>query len=124
MNFNSVDSVIQDLEEFKDANFPKLKLKKSEAINEDTMKISQLNENKDEELNSAYEDCIKKFRKFKLCGHSDAVFSVSISPDKKHLVSASFDETIRLWSLLTKSTLVLYKGHFSPVLSVKFSPFS
>jgi WD40 repeat protein len=63
-------------------------------------------------------------RKFKLNGHTDSVFSVSISPDKRYLISGSYDESIRLWSIHSKSTLVIYKGHFAPVLSVKFSPFS
>jgi WD40 repeat protein len=71
-----------------------------------------------------YEEIIKKQRKFNLYGHSDAVFSLSISPDKKYIISGSYDESIRLWSIYTKSCLVCYKGHFSPVLSVKFSPFS
>jgi len=79
---------------------------------------------KGESEGDVYEEIIKKQRKFKLLGHTDAIFSVSISPDKKYIVSGSYDETIRLWSIYTKSTLVIYKGHFSPVLCVKFSPFS
>jgi len=60
----------------------------------------------------------------KLTGHTSAVYSISISPEKMYLISGSYDETIRLWSFITKSTLVIYKGHFAPILCVKFSPFS
>jgi WD40 repeat protein len=73
---------------------------------------------------AVFEEITKKNRKFKLLGHSDSIFSISISPDKKFIVSGSFDETIRLWSIYTKSTLVIYTGHFAPILSVKFSPYS
>ncbi|MBD2510285.1 MULTISPECIES: hypothetical protein [unclassified Nostoc] len=34
-------------------------------------------------------------------GHSDAVLSVTISPDGKILASGSADQTIRLWDLKT-----------------------
>jgi WD40 repeat protein len=71
-----------------------------------------------------FDEIKKRQRKFKLLGHTDSVFSVSISPDKRYIISGSYDETVRLWSLHTKSTLVVFKGHFAPVLSVKFSPFS
>jgi WD40 repeat protein len=84
----------------------------------------QEDENETTGEGSVYDEIIKKQRKFKLHGHSDAVFSLSISPDKKYIISGSYDESIRLWSIYTKSCLVCYKGHFSPVLSVKFSPFS
>jgi transcription initiation factor TFIID subunit 5 len=73
---------------------------------------------------SAYDEIIKNHRSFKLVGHTGSVFSLSISPDKKYLVSGSYDETIRLWNFVTRNTLVIFKGHFSPVLCVKFSPFS
>jgi WD40 repeat protein len=71
-----------------------------------------------------YEEINKKQRKIKLTGHTEAVFSISISPDKKYIVSGSYDQTVRLWSILNRSTLVVYKGHFAPVLSVKFSAFT
>ncbi|XP_067687895.1 transcription initiation factor TFIID subunit 5-like [Haliotis asinina] len=57
-----------------------------------------------------------------LCGHNGPVYSVSFSPDKHNLVSASADGTIRLWSLQTWTNLVCYKGHNYPVWDVKFSP--
>lgn len=57
-----------------------------------------------------------------LCGHSGPVYSTSFSPDRTQLISASEDGTVRLWSLLTWSNLVNYKGHLYPVWDAKFSP--
>lgn len=77
-----------------------------------------------------------------LCGHSGPVYSVSFSPDRTLLLSASEDATIRyyelvfcdsftvliyliflrLWSLQIWTCLVVYKGHMFPVWDVKFSP--
>ena len=73
---------------------------------------------------SAFEEIIKKHRMIRLVGHTGSVFGISISPDRKYLISGSYDESVRLWNFVTKNTLVIYKGHFSPVLCVKFSPFS
>ncbi len=95
----------------------------SEGIQKSVIEISKEGEDENPE-GSAYEEIIKKQRKFKLFGHSDAVFSISLSIDKKYIVSGSYDETIRLWSIFTRSTLAVYRGHFSPVLCVKFSPFT
>jgi WD40 repeat protein len=114
------------LEEYRDTNIPKITGRKTDQydlnqrgnIDESSIKIEI------EAEGSCYEEIIKKQRKFRLLGHTDAVFSVSISPDKKYIISGSFDETIRLWSIFSKTTLVVYKGHFSPVLCVKFSAFS
>lgn len=77
-----------------------------------------------EEVNekNVYDEIISRQKIFKLTGHSDSVFSVSISHDKKYIISGSYDETVRLWSIYTKDTLVIYKAHYSPVLTVKFSP--
>lgn len=57
-----------------------------------------------------------------LCGHSGPVYSVSFSPDRSLLLSASEDTTIRLWGLQIWTCLVVYKGHMFPVWDVKFSP--
>ena len=34
-------------------------------------------------------------------GHSDVVNSVAVSPDNRHIVSGSWDNTIRIWNVLT-----------------------
>ncbi|XP_041374129.1 transcription initiation factor TFIID subunit 5-like [Gigantopelta aegis] len=57
-----------------------------------------------------------------LLGHAGPVYSMSFSHDKNYLVSCSEDGTIRLWSLLTWTSLVCYKGHNYPVWDVQFSP--
>jgi len=92
-------------------------------IDVDMAENDVLNRSENEETNTAYDQVVNKRRKFKLLGHTDSIFGISISMDKKFILSCSFDETIRLWSIYTRNTLVVYKGHFSPVLCVKFSPF-
>lgn len=99
---------------------------KGKDTNQDQVDVEMEEDSEDNDKGEptlAYEDIIKKYRVIELKGHTEAVYSISLSPDNKYLISGSFDETIRLWSLLLRSTLVVYKGHFSPVLSVKFSPF-
>ncbi len=54
-------------------------------------------------------------------GHSDAVASVSFSPDNKLLASASYDKSVKLWSL-NPPTLPVLEGHSDRVLSVAWSP--
>jgi transcription initiation factor TFIID subunit 5 len=74
----------------------------------------------------------------RLIGHSASVYSVSFSPSiagpenadadipstaPRFLLSASSDNTIRLWSLETWACLVVYKGHDGPVWNVRWGPF-
>ncbi|MEO1761533.1 MAG: hypothetical protein AAFR83_06060, partial [Cyanobacteria bacterium J06629_18] len=54
-------------------------------------------------------------------GHSDGVVSVSFSPDDKLLASASYDKSVKLWSLNPPKLPVLV-GHKDRVLSVAWSP--
>lgn len=112
------EELIKNLEEYKETHYSKM-LKGGEIFYD----MNNNNENlSGEEDKNAFDNIIKKRRFYILNGHSEAVYSVSFSPDVKYLVSGSFDESIRLWSTLTKQVLVVYKGHFSPVLQVKFSP--
>jgi WD40 repeat protein len=114
---------LKKLEEFKEPNYNKYNVKKSEGNPQAEYSRDHRESSPREEEDDVYEE-IKRQRKFKLCGHSDAIFSLSISPDKRYIVSGSYDQTVRLWSIPTKTNLVVYKGHFSPVLSVKFSAYS
>ncbi len=121
----NLETILKSLEAFKETNYSKILSKKEINLNE----INKMeNIKKDGNINlsdaAVFEQISKKNRKFRLLGHTDSIFSISISPDKKFIISGSYDETIRLWSIYTKSTLVIYSGHFAPVLSVKFSPFS
>ncbi|KZP08047.1 WD40 repeat-like protein [Athelia psychrophila] len=56
-------------------------------------------------------------------GHTAQVRSVAFAPDGLHIVSCSFDLTIRVWDAKTGTlTARPFKGHTKPVLSVAFSP--
>jgi WD40 repeat protein len=58
-----------------------------------------------------------------LKGHTRPVLGVSFSPDSRRLVSASYDETIRIWDAATGKELQLltFKGHKGMVHAVSFS---
>src|SRR5436190_15300676 len=57
-------------------------------------------------------------------GHTDAVYAVAYSPDGKFLVTASFDNTLKLWDARTGKEIKTYggaSGHTKQVISVGFS---
>ncbi|MEM7119003.1 MAG: BTAD domain-containing putative transcriptional regulator [Chloroflexota bacterium] len=54
-------------------------------------------------------------------GHHEGIFDLVLLPDKKRLLSASLDGTLRLWSLATQETIRVYEGHENPVLTVAVS---
>ena len=57
-----------------------------------------------------------------LHGHTDAVYSVALSPDGRTLASASADTTIRLWDIRTHKQLgTPLRGHIGRVRSLAFS---
>jgi len=61
----------------------------------------------------------------KLLGHTDAVYAVAYSPDGKYVVTASFDNTLKLWDTATGKEVKTYggtAGHTKQVISVGFSP--
>ena len=64
----------------------------------------------------------------KLIGHSGPVYSVAFdsisgtASPPRHLLSASADTTVRLWSLDTMTNVVAYRGHNNPVWDVQWSP--
>ena len=55
-------------------------------------------------------------------GHISEVNSVSYSPDGKYVVSASKDETIRLWESSSGRCVRILEGHTDAVWSASFSP--
>ena len=57
-----------------------------------------------------------------LNGHSSRVLSASFSPDGNTIVSASDDQTLKVWDAKTGEELRTLNGHSSSVLSASFSP--
>lgn len=84
--------------------------------------LSQLDKESDKVLEDMMNDR-DEHESRTLLGHQGIVYSVSFSPCRTMLVSSSEDGTVRLWSLLTWSNLMSYKGHLWPVWDCQFSPF-
>ena len=55
-------------------------------------------------------------------GHSDNVSSAQFSPDGTNIVSASGDQTVRVWSVATGECVQTLEGHSGYVSSAQFSP--
>jgi hypothetical protein len=55
-------------------------------------------------------------------GHSSSVPGVALSPDGQRAVSASWDNTLKVWHLETGRELQTLKGHSGPVSGVALSP--
>lgn len=57
-----------------------------------------------------------------LLGHSGTITSVAFSKDGKHLVTASVDQTARVWDTATGKMVAELRGHSQEVNSAEFSP--
>jgi WD40 repeat protein len=55
-------------------------------------------------------------------GHQEVVYDGKFLPNGKSLVTASFDQTLKLWDIATQSTLRTMEGHTGIVLTVDVSP--
>ena len=56
-------------------------------------------------------------------GHTHVVDSVAYSPDGSHVVSGSWDKTIRIWNATTGQLVAgPFQGHTDVVTSVTYSP--
>jgi WD40 repeat protein len=76
-----------------------------------TLYVNILNHNYDQWM------CIKTFQ-----GHSEIVNSVAVSPDGRTVVSGSYDNTLKLWSVSLGECLKTFQGYTQGVYSVAFSP--
>ncbi len=57
-----------------------------------------------------------------LRGHEDRVMSAQFAPDGKTVVTASGDQTARLWDMASGKALQVLRGHEGEVWSAQFSP--
>ncbi|MEB3831803.1 WD40 repeat domain-containing protein, partial [Phormidium sp. CCY1219] len=57
-----------------------------------------------------------------LTGHSARVRAVAITPDGTGAVSASYDNTLKLWDLATGSERATLTGHSDLVMAVAITP--
>src|SRR5262249_26495326 len=62
-----------------------------------------------------------RFQEYRiLAGHEGKVWGAALSPDRLHLLTASEDGTVRLWSLETGEAIAILRGHTAATLSVAF----
>jgi WD40 repeat protein/tRNA A-37 threonylcarbamoyl transferase component Bud32 len=59
----------------------------------------------------------------KLKGHEDTIISLSYSPDRRRVATASLDRTVRIWDLGTEQEIATIRGIAHPWFTqVRFSP--
>lgn len=56
-----------------------------------------------------------------LKGHNHFVFCCSFNPQSNLIASGSFDETVRVWDVMTGRCLKVLPAHSDPVTAVNFN---
>ena len=64
----------------------------------------------------------QKSRLATLGGHSGGVTGCAFAPDGTRILSASWDNTLRLWDAATGEALMTLQGHTNPVTACAFAP--
>src|SRR5439155_5462060 len=54
-------------------------------------------------------------------GHTGAVYSLSWSPDGKHIASGGKDGTVQIWDATTGNSVFVYRGDSAGMTSVAWS---
>lgn len=54
--------------------------------------------------------------------HSDSISSIAFSPDSKHLATASFDGTVKVWNVQNSQEPITLSGHSRPINCIAYSP--
>src|SRR5438105_3123719 len=60
-----------------------------------------------------------------LKGHTEAVYAIGFTPDGKHVLTGSFDRTLKMWETATGKEVKTFggpQGHQNLVLSLSVSP--
>ena len=60
--------------------------------------------------------------RFRMLGHTEAIFAVAPTPDGRRLASASHDHTVKIWDMATGRVALTLHGHRDTVRSVAFDP--
>ena len=55
-------------------------------------------------------------------GHTDAVYELAVTPDGQHVISASSDTLVKVWSVASKSLVSTCRGHTDSVYAVAVMP--
>merc|ERR1719401_793113 len=69
-----------------------------------------------------HEQAVQGTVRKRLVGHQHIVEDLDLSSDGQYALSASWDNTLRLWHLETGEATKKFTGHTNDVLSVAFSP--
>jgi len=57
-----------------------------------------------------------------LVGHTNVVEAVAVTPDGRHIVSGSWDKTLKVWDLESGRELTILKGHTEFIKAVVITP--